>query len=364
MTRKTIFKQKIFIHMIHQQINKISLFLLFVCLNPIWAVISPSLILGMSRTIQQSQTAIGVQTLHYEDSSRSRPVVIELWYPSDHTNTPLDTPEDKMWVHPKEIRNVKISNKKSHYPLILMSHGHKGDRRERSWLSELLVKQGFIVASVEHFGSAWPQYNPLSMVSFWDRALDISFALDHLLEHPVFKKHLDSHRIGFIGYSLGGMTGLALAGAQSQNSQEIALKYSQEIQEIPLETLQQIDYSPANRNYKDSRIKAFLLLCPATFAYPSETFRQINVPIALVASMDDEILPHKEHALRLLENLPIHRMKILNHISHYAFLNLATENGLKILQATSKTCPKKWNWSSVHQKTGKFALHFFEETLN
>ncbi len=332
------------------------LFLFYIALAPIS-------LLGMSKQIALQHKAIGVQTLQYEDSKRSRPVVVELWYPSDDNNAPLDIPTDKIWLHPKEKRGVKISEKEKSYPLVLMSHGHKGDRRERSWLSELLVEQGFIVASVEHFGSAWSEYNPLATIAFWDRALDISFVIDQLLENETFKNHLDPENIGFIGYSLGGMTGLALAGAQAKNPEEIALKYQHEVKDIPVDKIQQIDYSPANQNYKDPRIKAFLLLCPATFAFPSDTFRQIKVPVGLVASLDDEILPHKEHAERLLNNLPIQRTKILNHISHYAFLNQTTENGLKILQAISKTCPKKWNWGPIHQRTGKFVIRFFQENL-
>lgn len=349
------------------QLKKLALAALFLYTGSICTLVFPSCIFGMSKTapkIELHQKAIGVRTLQYEDKTRDRPITVELWYPTDDTTAPLDIPSDKIWIHPKELRDVEISSKQSLYPFILMSHGHKGDRRERSWLAELLVRRGFIVASVDHYGSAWNQYNPLAAIFFWDRAKDISFTLGQLLENSIFKNHLDSDRIGFVGYSLGGMTGLALAGAQAKNAQAIAQKYKQEISELPPEMLEKVDYSAAEKNYHDPRIKAFLLLCPATFAYPSETFRQIKVPIGLIASLDDEILPHKEHALRLLQNLTIHRLKLMkNKISHYAFLNCVTENGLKILQEMSKTCPKKWDWAPVHKEVGKFAINFFEETL-
>lgn len=308
--------------------------------------------------------AIGVRTFHYQDSGRNRPVIVEFWYPTDEIGVSLDISEDSVWIHPKEVRDVNISSRFSSYPLILMSHGYRGDRREGTWLVDALVRQGYLVASVEHHGNTWHQFNPLSGFCFWDRAKDISFALTRLLEDSELKQTIDKDRIGFIGYSMGGMTGLALAGAEVRAAKQIAIaQQSQTGLVIPEEVFNQIDFSEAEKNYKDPRIKSVLLICPATFAYLPETLKKIKTPIGLIASLDDELLPHKEHAYKIIKNVIPHKLKLLrNKTSHYAFLNKMSEKGYQILQKSSSSTASP-NLASIHKETTTFAIKFFQETL-
>lgn len=309
-----------------------------------------------------SSEVIGVKTFEYLDSKRNRPVIVEFWYPTDETNISQELHEDSVWEHPKEARNASLSTRETSYPLILMSHGHRGDRRERTWLVDSLVRQGFLVASVEHHGSAWNQFNPLSSFCFWDRAQDVSFTLDRLLEDANLRDRINSRKIGFIGYSMGGMTGLALAGAEATNAKEIAAKELSQIGQMPPEILDTIDFSQAEKNYREPRIRSMLLICPATFAYLPETLKKIKVPIGLIASVDDEVLPHSEHASKIIQHLVPKKLKIMrNKTSHYAFLNHMTKKGYEILQ---KAVPNPTaNWTAVHKEATEFAIKFFQETL-
>jgi len=305
--------------------------------------------------------AIGVRTLHYYDKTRGRPVLVELWYPSEATDAALDVPVDQVWQHPKEVRGAPVFSQDAKYPLILMSHGHRGDRRERSWLADLLVRHGFIVAAVEHHGNVWMQYSPVASLRFWDRAKDISFALNCLLDDSLCKNFLDPQRIGFVGYSLGGMTGLALAGAQVKNTKELVEQKQGSFNELAPEIIEQVDFEEGDKNYREPRIRSMMLICPATFVYSSEALRAIKIPIGLIASVDDEILPYKEHAYRLIRNIPLHKVKLLRKkISHYAFLNHMTEYGRKLFQKKVESASE---WTTTHKETGAFALKFFRETL-
>lgn len=324
----------------------------------------PSLI-GMNKNTTQPayiSEAIGVKTFEYQDAKRNRPVIVEFWYPTDEMNTTQEVQEDSVWVHPKEARNVSFSNRQTTYPLILMSHGHRGDRRERTWLVDSLVRQGFLVASVEHFGSCWHQFNPLSSFCFWDRAQDVSFALDRILEDKELLTKIDTKKIGFVGYSMGGMTGLALAGAEAKNAKEIAAKELSQLGQIPVSVLDAIDFSLAEKSYYEPRIRSMLLICPAAFAYLPEGLRKIKGTIGLIASLDDEVLPHKEHGRKIIQYLMPRKLKIMkNKTSHYAFLNPLTEKGYKILE---KAVPSSSvNWTGVHKEATEFAIRFFQETL-
>ncbi len=308
--------------------------------------------------------AIGVRTFQYQDGSRNRPVIVEFWYPTDEVGVSLDIAEDSVWIHPKEARNVEISSSKRSYPLILMSHGYRGDRREGTWLVDALVRQGYVVASVEHHGNTWHHFNPLSGFCFWDRAKDISFSITRILEEQSIKDFIDKERIGFVGYSMGGMTGLALAGAKVKEAKQIAIaQQGQTGLAIPPEALNQIDFSEAEKNYKDERIKSILLICPATFAYLPDSLKQIRMPIGLIASIDDELLPHREHANKIIKSITPYKLKLLrNKTSHYAFLNKMTEKGYQILQKTT-TSASALNWAPIHKEATSFAIKFFKETL-
>jgi len=316
------------------------------------------------QTVHTPSDAIGVRTLKYEDKARKRPVVVELWYPTDRSSVAFDEPMDKVWIHPQETRNTPIKAAQSSYPLILMSHGHRGDRRERSWLADILVKQGSIVAAVEHFGNTWNQYIPLISLRFWERAKDVSFALDRLLEEPLLQGRIDSGRIGFVGYSLGGMTGLALAGAQAKNTREIVIRQQENMKELTRAAIDQVDFSEADKSYFEPRIRSMFLICPATFVYPPESLSQVKIPIGLVAAINDEVLPHQEHAYQIIKHLVPYKLKVMRkEISHYAFLNRITEFGRKHLQKAIQSDPPCCDRASIHREVGAFAIEFFQETL-
>lgn len=310
-----------------------------------------------------SNDAIGVRTLNFHDKARNRPVIVELWYPTDEQNTLQDHIEDSVWIHPKEARDVSISEKKKKYPLILMSHGHRGDRRERTWLVDALVRQGYMIASVEHHGNAWYQYNPLASFCFWDRAKDISFTLTCLLNNIEFQEHIDHQKIGFVGYSMGGMTGLALAGAEAKYAKEIAKMQLKHAGDVSQESFNELDFTDAEKNYFEPRIRSILLICPASFAYQPDALKNIKTPIGLIASLDDEVLPHNEHAEKIIQNTNPLKLKLLtNKTSHYAFLNRMTEKGYAILQKAVGN-PSGINWTPIHKDATEFAITFFKETL-
>src|SRR5690606_41854760 len=49
------------------------------------------------------------------------------------------------------VRDAKTI--KGQYPLVLFSHGNGGSRLSMEWLAQSLVKSGYIVAAVDHWGN-------------------------------------------------------------------------------------------------------------------------------------------------------------------------------------------------------------------
>jgi predicted dienelactone hydrolase len=304
---------------------------------------------------------IGVRTLEYQDANRSRPVVVEFWYPTDESG-PIDQSQDKAWVHPKEVRGVKI--KENLHPLIVMSHGNKGERRDSSWLADRLVKKGYVVASVEHYGNSYATYDTGTSLCFWERSRDISFVLDSLFQDPALEGKIDPNRIGFIGYSLGGMTGLSLAGAQAQKVDEVARQLQKIRQEISSELLESADFSAAYQDFYEKRIKAVALIFPATFVYPPEGLKAIRTPVAMIASEGDEILPFNDHAMKLIQHKALAKFKVIkDKISHYVPLNHVSEEGKHMICEDVHTDKVEADRCKFHEEIDRFVSEFFQENL-
>ncbi|MDX2389277.1 alpha/beta hydrolase [Streptomyces sp. DK15] len=94
-------------------------------------------------------------------------------------------------------------------PLVFVSHGTGGSGGEMRWLVRPLREAGFRVAALDHHGNNFVDgYEPEGFLHVWERPRDVSFALDALdREQPLGP-------VGAAGFSLGGYTAAALAGAR------------------------------------------------------------------------------------------------------------------------------------------------------
>lgn len=310
---------------------------------------------------RETEIQMGVQTFEYRDESRDRPVVVEVWYP-----TPEKPQEEQLlpdlWIHPLEVRDAPLASRSTPYPLVLISHGHGGYRRDHTWLAERLVKAGFIVAAVDHYGNTRMMFRPEITIRFWERAKDISFALDRLLENPFFGSRIDRKRIGFAGYSLGGMTGLALAGGVAGPMEVVIQKNRFRLPGLSEEVLKKIDFTEASISHADPRISAFLLIAPANFVYQPEGLKGVKAPIGLVSAINDEVVAHKEHAYTIIQHVVPFKLKVLKKgISHYSFLNRLSDFGKMMLPESvrkeSPCCPRE----EIHKEVADFSVRFFKE---
>jgi predicted dienelactone hydrolase len=321
---------------------------------------------SMSRASQETGLRIeniGVRTLKYKDDKRGRPLVVELWYPTS-AEGPFEDSEASVWIHPKEVREGSFLEIPHKIPLIVMSPGNRGDRREASWLVGHLVRSGFAVATIDHYGNAWDSYHSLISVRFWERTRDVSFVLDQLLQEPLLRERIDENRIGFVGYSMGGMTGLGLAGARAQKVKDIVLRLMEKDKGLTQEGVEKIDFSESGGNFADPRVKAIFLICPAVFAYTPESLRQIKVPVGLIAAIHDEVLPYQEHSYQLIKQLIPYKLKIIRKkVSHFSFLNQMSEVGKKTFYKAFQNDPPSCKRTDVHKEVGPFVAHFFQETL-
>lgn len=308
----------------------------------------------------------GITTLNFVDQSRQRPLVTEIWYPVD-SEAPCKS-STGLWVRCDESRDAPLSNMKDKYPLIVMSHGNGGDRFNISWLAEILAANGYIVAAMDHYGNTWNNKVPELYVKPWERPMDISFVLDEILKNELFKDKINSQKIGFAGYSLGGATGMWIAGAQMGNipKQKIGEFCSEELPDfVTPELIEQVDFTEAQRSFQDKRIGAVFTMAPALgWLFDPSSLQNIHIPICIVTTTKDRVVPMENNAKVFAATVKKATLKILSGDGdHYVFLNRASLVGKRLLAPRFFEDPTNVDRLKIHEDVGKAAVEFFNQNL-
>ena len=165
-------------------------------------------------TALAADNVVGTATLDLQDSTTGRKVTSELWF-----KTAADARIEQFSPRPP-LRAIPIAPNAEpqpplrKQPLIMISHGNWGSRFSQGWLALELVKSGYVVLSTSHPGTVSDDQSAAGRYRLWDRSRDVSFALDEVLKTPKWAALIDHDRIGFVGHSFGGWTGVSLAGGR------------------------------------------------------------------------------------------------------------------------------------------------------
>jgi len=329
---------------------------------------------GFSSPKSILQDRVGAATLPLFDQKRERPVQVELWYPLIEEKELDLHPLQDYWIYPQECRDAYFPEELGKRPLIIFSHGFMGDRRDRSWFAERLVQKGYIVASVEHHGGSWQITHPQLASRIWDRPLDVSFVLDTLLHDPLWGHHIDETKIGFSGYSLGGVTGLLLSGAKilAKEDYKNVLRELFATTEFPEKLvaaiLKDLCYPDEKLSYYDPRISCYYLMAPSCLGVEPKSLPQITKPFEIISLEKDPVLAELEPAsysgssfFSLIKNARISHLA--EGASHYIFINEATPLGEQELP--SKLYQEEGvDRKEIHNQVAEIGLNFFESSFS
>ncbi|MEH6591417.1 MAG: hypothetical protein V7746_14245 [Halioglobus sp.] len=208
-------------------------------------------------------------------------------------------------------------------PLIVFSHGSGGLYRNYKWLIETLVVNGFVVAALNHPFNNANDNTEQGVIRVWDRPKDMSLLIDELLTNPEWAVHIDPERIGAAGHSSGGYAAIALAGAIYVP--ELMEDYCSGSNRGPDCDLANgdvaIDYSTAASSYRDDRVKSVLAMAPAVGpAIDQGSLESINIPVFVMATMDDEILNFDRHAEFYAKSIPTAELRLLSGGGHFIYM--------------------------------------------
>ncbi|MBD2450157.1 alpha/beta hydrolase [Nostoc sp. FACHB-152] len=242
---------------------------------------------------QPGTDAVQVLQYNWHDQQRNRKIPVDVYWSSSATTAK---------------------------PVIIFSHGLGSVRTDLRYLAQHLASYGYVVAAVEHPGSN--QTNTdfgfkgknrlLKPQEFLERPQDISFVLDELAKinqtanNPLAGK-LATDNAMIVGYSFGGGTALALAGAEFQLD-KLKQRCQQNLAIFSLgETAQCVAQELPKNSYllRDNRIKQAIALSPTTSLIFGETgLTKVQVPTLILANSADKTTPALSEQVMGFQKLP------------------------------------------------------------
>ena len=234
------------------------------------------------------------------------------------------------------------------HALIVVSHGFGGSARQMAWIGTALAAKGYVVVAVDHPGqNSEDGITPAAAVLPWQRADDIRAALDWALVQPNVELHVDPRRIGFLGFSQGGYTGLELVGARSDidrfqrfcastPADAICKPQAETPGSDPVSMIAYARSRPelapslaqAGDDRTDTRIKAAFLIAPAPVQLlDPASLRAIRTPVELMLGEQDPVAPPRTNGLEAASEIPGAELRTLPGVGHYDFLDDCTAAG-------------------------------------
>ena len=272
-----------------------------------------------------------VQTLTIYDRKRDRTITTDVYTPEIETNREL--------------------------PVIVVSNGLGAKRDRFTELAIHLASHGFAVAIPDHPGSDKERlqsfYQGLESenfeaAEFVDRPKDISFVLDELtrLNDELFAGKLNPEKAGVFGYSFGGTTALALAGAKidSQHLQQdcetraslfnISLLYQCRALELSTDALA--------TDLKDERVQASYVFVPFSRSlYGPEGLSQVEGPVLWEATDKDILTP------LIVEQLPAYNWLANDKDERYLAITAGLPHARITQEVLGRLTGEESDWETI-----------------
>ena len=250
-----------------------------------------------------------------------------IWYPTRDTSATTLIGDNPAFIGTQVIKDAKIQS--GTFPVILLSHGYRGNWRNQNWLATKLASQGYIVAAVDHPGTTSFDQSPKQAAKWWERPQDVSRVLDYLLSEAPWKQSAIADNVSAIGHSLGGWTVMQLAGAKidRQTFEANCLVYPNPrtcglAEELGLDKIQEEE--PDQKDLSDPRIRRVVSLdLGLARSFSVDTLNDIKVPtLILAAGIDIGDIPQASESGYIAEHIPLNsrRYKVYEKATHFSFI--------------------------------------------
>lgn len=303
---------------------------------------------------------VGARKLEVVDPVEQKPMDAVAFFPSPE-------PTDVTSMGPYQVdasRSATIGE--GRYPLIMLSHGSMGSMWGHHGLASFLARQGYVVVSVTHVGDNFQDASRIGSASvIYGRAMQISAALSATLADPALAPHIDPERIGFVGFSAGGTTGLILAGAKPDFARLEGYCAKRPEDRHVCEAQGRIGMEGAElAPSADARIRSFVLLAPLSVIFPREGLKSVAAPFLVYVGEKDEALSPEDNALALARDMPSETgLEVVQNAGHFTFLAACPPQMSEAMPALC-TDPPGIDRAALHRVINADIADFFTRALD
>lgn len=260
-------------------------------------------------------------------------------------------------------------------PLILVSHGTGGIDMTHHELASALARSGYIVAALTHPGDNFRDRSLVGSPKYLsERPRQVSRVIDALLADAAWQQRIDAARIGFLGHSAGGLTGLALTGATPSIAAAVrhcAANYEKDSwfcsvsgsKEIAIKNVKQAEYLPSVPNSLDTRIRSAALLTPVGAFFTETELKKIAVPVLVLLAGKDAVLTPRFHTAFVGRSVPDSEVITSEAGGHFMLVSKMNFNPVAINGAELNQDPPGFDSAAAISDASKTLPIWFDKTL-
>jgi CubicO group peptidase (beta-lactamase class C family)/predicted dienelactone hydrolase len=267
------------------------------------------------------------------------------------------------------------------YPLVVYSHAHWSMGQEVPYFVEHLASRGFVVISVDHEDNWSTDMGPMAFETMIRRPQEVTRQIDFAEELSAPDGELAgliaTDKVGVAGWSMGGITSMALAGARLDLAGLRAWCEANPtlVEENSFACIDMLDHEAEMAEFagldaipiglwpttQDDRIAAAVRLSGSLFMYGSEGMAAVDVPVMLFHGGGEAIAdpglqvgdPYTSVAA------PRKAEVVLDHASHMVFFSSCDEAPDMVAIGFPMFCTDPvWDMDRAHDLINHFATAF------
>ena len=260
-----------------------------------------------------------------------------VWYPARTTTTaPKLIADNPAFVGVMSVENAPPAE--GEHPLVVLSHGYRGNWTNQACLASALAHQGYIVAAVNHPGSTTHDSSPQEAAQLWQRPADIGRAIDAVrLSRKIWRCREAAYCRSVIHWRLGqqwkspARVSTRPICPRVQRSSEVS-----QLRRLPNnESAAHGIKGPTGRRLRETRVTAVVALdwvCPRLHGC---SLAALPVPVLVIAAgVPSEDLPAELESADLAKRLPKTSSQYveIGDASHFSFLSLCKPGAMAMLE--------------------------------